>query len=164
MDVKKIYSAMHREYGSQGWWPLSKGRLQTNHHCGPPKDSHDQWEIIVGACLTQNTSWSNVEKAIENLNRAELLRIENIIKAPESRIAELIRPAGYFNQKAERLKLIADYFSEHFRDRTVPSRDDLLAVKGIGPETADSILLYAFGQPYFVVDAYTRRIFSRLGL
>ena len=162
--AKQIYQTLHKAYGSQGWWPLSKGRLRTKHHSGPPKNSHDQWEIIVGAILTQNTSWSNVEKAIENLNRKNLLRIDRIRKAPVARIAELIRPAGYFNQKAERLKLIAKYFSKHFNDRTIPSREELLAVKGIGPETADSILLYAFGQPYFVVDAYTRRLFSRLGL
>ncbi|MFO8016973.1 MAG: hypothetical protein R6U32_07785, partial [Candidatus Woesearchaeota archaeon] len=88
----------------------------------------------------------------------------NVRPSPGLRTDIPLFPAGYFNQKAERLKLIAKYFSNHFNDRTIPSRDELLAVKGIGPETADSILLYAFGRPYFVVDAYTRRIFSRLGL
>lgn len=114
--------------------------------------------------LTQNTAWKNVEKAIENLNRAKLLGIDKIRKAPVKKIAQLIRPAGYYNQKAERLKIVAEYFSKYFKEKTIPKREELLKVKGIGPETADSILLYAFEQPYFVVDAYTRRIFSRLGL
>lgn len=162
--LKKIYLLLHNSLGSQGWWPLSKGRLQTRHHSGEPKNDHDRWEIIVGAILTQNTAWKNVEKAIENLNRAKLLSLEKIKKAPVKKIARLIKPAGYYNQKAERLKIVADYFSRHFKNKAIPSREDLLKVKGIGPETADSILLYAFGQPYFVVDAYTRRIFSRLGL
>ncbi|MCX6707174.1 MAG: endonuclease [Candidatus Woesearchaeota archaeon] len=155
---------MLKKFGPQGWWPLSKGRMQTRHHSGPPKDDHDRWEIIVGAILTQNTAWTNVEKAIENLNRAKLLSIDKIRKVPVKNIAGLIRPAGYYNQKAERLKIVAEYFSKHFKKRTIPSREELLKVKGIGPETADSILLYTFEQPYFVVDAYTRRVFSRLGL
>ncbi len=162
--VNQVYKLLHKSYGPQGWWPLSKGRLKTRHHNGQPQTDHDRWEIIVGAVLTQNTSWQNVERVIENLNRQKLIRIERIRKAPVSKIAELVRPAGYFNQKAERLKLLAGYFSRHFDDKTIPSREELLSVKGIGPETADSILLYAFGRPYFVVDAYTRRIFSRLGL
>ncbi|PIN85914.1 hypothetical protein COV19_07525 [Candidatus Woesearchaeota archaeon CG10_big_fil_rev_8_21_14_0_10_44_13] len=113
--------------------------------------------------LTQNTSWKNVEKAIGNLNKAKLLDIDKIMKTPVKKIAKLIRPAGYYNQKADRLKIVADYFSKHFKNKTIPSRDELLNVKGIGPETADSIFLYAFEQPYFVIDAYTKRIFSRLG-
>jgi len=164
MEIQQIYGILHRTYGPQGWWPLSKGKLQTKHHNGPPKDDHDRWEIITGALLTQNTSWTNVEKAIENLNKAKLLSIDKIIKTDVKKIAELIRPAGYYNQKAERLKIIAGFFSAHFRNKTIPSREEILKVKGIGPETADSILLYTFEQPYFVVDAYTRRIFSRLGL
>ncbi len=163
-NIRAIYRALHKKYRPQGWWPLSKGRAQTEHHSGPPKSYHDRWEIIAGAVLTQNTSWSNVEKAIENLNRAKQMKIDKIRKIPVKKLGRLIRPAGYYNQKAERLKIVADYFSRHFRDRTIPGREELLAVKGIGPETADSILLYAFDKPYFVVDAYTRRIFSRLGL
>jgi len=163
-NVTGIYGQLHKSYGPQGWWPLSKGRMQTKHHSGAPKNPHDKWEIITGSLLTQNTAWTNVEKAIENLNRAKLISIDKVRKAPVKKIAQLIRPAGYFNQKAERLKVLADYFSKHLKDKTIPSREELLAVKGIGPETADSILLYAFEQPYFVVDAYTRRIFSRLGM
>ncbi|MBU0536116.1 MAG: hypothetical protein KKE20_04070 [Nanoarchaeota archaeon] len=164
MELIQIYQIFHKAYGPQGWWPLSKGRNQTKHHSGPPSDSHDRWEIIVGAVLTQNTSWTNVEKAIENLNRAKLMDRDNLRKATVWKISELIKPSGYFRQKAERLKIIADYFSMHLKEGTIPAREELLKVKGIGPETADSILLYAFDQPYFVVDAYTRRIFSRLGL
>jgi len=161
--VEKIYKKLCK-YGTQGWWPLSKGKLETKHYNGSPVNDHDKWEIIVGAVLTQNTSWTNVEKAIYNLNKADLLRMDKLITTKTSRIAELIKPTGYFNQKAERLKIIAEYFDRHFKNKTIPSRSELLDVKGIGPETADSILLYAFDQPYFVVDAYTRRIFSRLGM
>jgi endonuclease-3 related protein len=163
MDILKIYNVLLKSYGPQGWWPLSKGKLNTRHHNGPPKNNHDRWEVIAGSYLTQNTSWKSVEKAIENLNRKNLLDIEKIKKADAKKIGECIRPAGYYNQKAERLKIAAEYFSRHFKNKTIPSREELLKLKGIGPETADSILLYAFGQPYFVVDAYTRRIFSRLG-
>ncbi len=162
--IKNIYQELYKAYGPQGWWPLSKGRLQTKHHSGPPSNSHDRWEIIVGAMLTQNTAWTNVEKAIENLNKAKAISIEKISKADAGKIGELIRPAGYYNQKSERLKIAAKYFLDNFKEKTIPSRDDLLSVKGIGPETADSILLYAFDIPTFVVDAYTKRIFSRVGL
>jgi endonuclease-3 related protein len=163
-DQIRCYNILIRQFGSQGWWPLSKGGMQTKHHSGPPKNDLDRWEIIVGAILTQNTSWKNVEKAIENLNKAKLLSIDKIMKTDVKKIAQLIRPAGYYNQKAERLKIAAGYFDAHFRNKTIPNREELLKVKGIGPETADSILLYAFEQPYFVVDAYTRRIFSRFGI
>src|SRR3989344_6514435 len=103
--IKLIYKTLYKEFGKQGWWPLSKGRMQTKHHSGKPKNDHDRWEIIVGAILTQNTAWKNVEKAIENLNRAKLISIESIRKADVKKIAKLIRPAGYFNQKADRLKI-----------------------------------------------------------
>ena len=127
------------------------------------KISEKPKKITKANILTQNTAWKNVEKAIENLNRKDLLAIEKIKKTNVKKIARLIRPAGYYNQKAERLKIVAEYFLKHFKNKTIPKREELLKVKGIGPETADSILLYAFKQPYFVVDAYTRRIFSRLG-
>ena len=172
--IERMYSSLLKKYGPQGWWPLSgrkrtKGAEDKPLHCpkhrnGPPLDDNDRFEIIVGAILTQNTNWKNVEKAIANLNAADILNARKIQKADVKRIAELIRPAGYYNQKAERLKIASDFFSSHFKNRTVPSRAELLQIKGIGPETADSILLYAFGVPTFVVDTYTKRIFSGLGV
>lgn len=146
-----IYDILLNRFGPQGWWPI-KGRYNSKEH--------DPFEIIVGAILTQNTSWNNVEKALNNLEKAHLISIKKIKSIGQKRLAELIRPAGYYNQKSERLKIVADFFEKS----KSPTRAELLEVKGIGPETADSILLYAFNQPVFVIDAYTKRIFSRIGL
>lgn len=165
--MQQIYDQLFNAYGKQGWWPLSKGSLNTKHHNGKPCSDADRFEIIAGAVLTQNTSWNNVEKAIYNLNKAKLLFADKIVKTDVKKIALLIKPAGYYNQKAARLKFIADYFlknKEVFNLGAKKMREELLKVNGIGPETADSIVLYAFEKPSFVVDAYTRRIFSRLGL
>jgi len=143
--IKQVYKILFKAYGPQYWWPCS---------------SKNKFEVIIGAILTQNTSWTNVEKAIQNLEKNNLINIDKIIKIENEKLADLIRSAGYYNQKAERLKIAAKFF----KDNKNPSRKDLLKVKGIGPETADSILLYAFNKPYFVIDAYTKRIFSRLGI
>ena len=152
----KIYKKLNKFYGPQGWWP-GRSRLET----------------IVGAILTQNTSWSNVEKAIKNLKNEGLLsspsRLHNVSM---QKLARLIHPAGYYNVKSRRLKnftkfLIANYngkLDKLAKVKTHRLRQELLAVNGIGPETCDSILLYAFKRPVFVVDAYTKRIFSRHGL
>jgi endonuclease-3 related protein len=128
--------------------------------------------VIVGAVLTQNTNWTNVEKAIANLKREDLLGPEQINDIEETRLAGLIRPSGYFNIKASRLKSFISFLFENFGGDLTRMfalelsqlRHKLLEVKGIGPETADSILLYAGNYPVFVVDAYTKRIFSRIGL
>ena len=167
--MMKIYSILLKSYKPQGWWPLSKGKIQTKHHNGPPKNDKDRFEIIVGAILTQNTSWKNVELAIENLNRNNLLSIEKIRKIPVKKLARLIRSSGYHNQKADRLKIMANYLSKNqikklFKKPAQELRKELLSIKGIGPETADSIILYSAQKPVFVVDAYTKRIFSRIGL
>lgn len=146
------YESLFKSFGPQGWWP-----------------GHTRFEVIVGAILTQNTAWSNVEKAIKNLKAAGLLKPDTMHKADLKALSEAIRPAGYFNIKAKRLKNFLDYlFREYggnidkFLDKKNNGlREELLAVNGIGPETADSILLYAGRFPEFVVDAYTRRIFSR---
>ena len=152
----KIYKKLYEFYGPQGWWP---GR--------------SRFEVIIGAILTQNTAWSNVEKAIKNL------RIEGLLSSPRQlhnvstkKLAHLIRPAGYYNIKSIRLKnfttfLVTKYNGDLSRMAKIPThrlRQELLAINGIGPETCDSILLYAFDRPVFVVDAYTNRIFSRHGL
>ena len=164
-SLKEIFTILEKSYGPQGWWPLSKGNLQTKHHNGRPETDNDRFEIIVGAILTQNTSWNNVEKAIYNLNNSKMLDPKKIAAAKESDIAKLIRPAGYFNQKAKRLKFLSGYFiknKELLNKETSELRKELLSLNGIGPETADSIILYAAEKPSFVIDTYTRRIFSRL--
>lgn len=125
---------------------------------------------MIGAILTQNTAWTNVEKALSNLRQINALSLDGLETLNETTLAECIRPSGYFNQKARRLKLFCDWYrsrGEHAGLATLDTdtlRRELLAVYGIGPETADDILLYAFGRPVFVIDAYTRRIFSRLGM
>ncbi len=126
-------------------------------------------EVMIGANLTQNTSWKNVEKAIANLKKAGAIEVNALLKMSEAGLAELIRPAGYFNVKATRLRNFLEFFQKSFgasitKMRKIPTdrlREQLLSVKGIGPETADSILLYALGHSVFVVDAYTYRVFTR---
>lgn len=154
-----IYAKLYKSFGPQGWWPLTIEGHQSKHHAGKPKTENHKFEIIMGAILTQNTNWKNVEKALYNLSKHNLLSIEKIKKTKQEKIAQLIRSAGYYNQKAERLKIIAGFISKN----PEPTREQLLKVKGIGPETADSILLYAYNKPFFVIDAYTKRIFERLG-
>lgn len=153
--LKDYYKSLFASFGPQGWWP---GRTR--------------FEVIVGAILTQNTSWTNVEKAIRNLRKENLLSPERLHASDASTLASLIRPAGYFNIKAGRLRnftsfLFKDYggsLDKLFRKDSKALREELLSINGVGPETADSIMLYAAGRPEFVIDAYTKRIFSRHGL
>lgn len=153
--LQNIFSTLLTTYGPCHWWP-----------------GETPFEVCVGAILTQNTNWGNVEKAIANLKAADRLSITGISTLLPDQLAALIRPAGYFNVKAARLQaftafLLQEYggsLDQLFAGPWQTTRHKLLAVKGIGPETADSILLYAGQKPSFVVDAYTRRIFSRLGL
>lgn len=167
---RKIYSILYREYGPQGWWPLTpRGKTRTKHHSGRPKTEGDRFEIMIGAILTQNTAWTNVEKALEQLHKSRLVRHDVLLKVRKDKVAGLIRSAGYYNQKAERLLLVSKFVKAHGMKSLLAKdvselREMLLAVKGIGPETADSIMLYAFEKPSFVIDAYTKRIFSRIGL
>lgn len=153
-DLMSIYRQLLAYYGPRNWWP-----------------AETPFEVAVGAILTQNTNWNNVEKAISNLKAAAALNCETICALPQQELEQLIRPSGFFRQKAERLQLFCrhlqtDYHSslEKMLQQPLDSlREELLAQKGIGPETADSILLYAGHHPSFVVDAYTGRLFSRLG-
>lgn len=153
MTLIEVYDALHRTYGPQSWWP-----------------AETPFEVMTGAVLTQNTAWTNVEKAIANLRAAGALDAEPLLAVPVAQLAEWLRPAGYFNVKAARLRsfcawyLAAGGYPRLRRWQTARLRAGLLSVKGVGPETADDILLYAFGRPVFVIDAYTRRILSRLGL
>ena len=150
-----IYKSLYDVFGPQHWWPAKT-----------------RFEIIVGAILTQQTTWENVEKAIKNLRENKLLTTESLAKAPLKKIEELVQPAGYYHQKSKRLKEISTYFlrkyrgnlNNFFKKGTKNLREELLALRGIGKETADSILLYAGEKRIFVVDAYTKRVFSRLGL
>ncbi len=152
--LMRIYRALLRRFGPQRWWP---GRTR--------------FEIMVGAILTQNTAWSNVEKAIARLRQAGALNLRSLHRAPLKRVAAWIRPAGYYNVKARRLRAFTRMIHDRHGGRleklaalpTAVLRAELLAVNGIGPETADSIVLYAADRPVFVVDAYTRRFLSRHG-
>ncbi len=151
--LDKIYNILYKEFGPQKWWPTTT--------------KNKQFEVILGAILTQNTSWKNVEKAIKNLKQKNLIHPTKIAKSNQKSLAKLIKPSGYYNQKADRLKIIANFIikNKNLEKQSIKIiRNKLLNVKGIGPETADSILLYALNKPSFVVDAYTKRIFSRIGL
>ncbi len=152
--IRRIFLRLSAALGPQHWWPA-----------GSP------FEVVVGAFLTQNTAWTNVELALANLRRAGSLNLAGIRHTPLAELETLVRPAGYFRQKAERLKLFVQHLDAHhggsletlFAQPTSALRSELLSLKGIGPETADSILLYAARHEVFVVDTYTRRIFSRHG-
>src|SRR5690606_5879346 len=163
-----IYEALLKHYGPQGWWPLTslveEGK-DGGYHPGDyehPKTELDAYEIIVGAILTQNTSWSAVERAIQNLRQMGALDPHALLSLSDSKLKRAIKPAGYYNQKALYLKEATKFFMS--LNKKTPTRKDLLSVKGVGNETADSILLYAYKQPQFVIDAYTKRIAFALNL
>lgn len=153
--LTEIYERLYTRYGPQHWWPAD-----------------EPFEVIVGAILTQSAAWTNVEKAINNLKKADALTPKALRELPEPELAKLIFPSGYYNVKARKLKALAGWLGEKFNDSldelftldTNDLRSQLLGVYGIGEETADSIILYAGNKPVFVIDAYTRRIIDRLGL
>ncbi|WP_456472450.1 endonuclease [Methanocaldococcus sp.] len=151
-----IYYRLLNAYGYQNWWP-----------------AETRYEVVVGAILTQNTSWKNVERAIKNLKDKDLLKEERILNLGLDELKSLIKPAGFYNIKAERLKEVTKFIVNNYGDTnnmalskepTEILRRKLLSVKGVGKETADSILLYALDRKNFVVDNYTKRLFNRLGL
>jgi len=141
MDPQQLYNKMLAYYGEQDWWP------------------GEGFEIAIGAVLTQNTSWSNVEKALANLKKKDLMTPEKILNYPTDNLKELVKPTGFFNQKTQYLRNLCELWVK----TPQPTREELLVIKGIGEETADSILLYLLNQPEFVIDAYTIRISARLG-
>ena len=153
--LRTFFDHMARYHGTTHWWP-----------------GDSPFEICVGAILTQNTAWTNVEKAITNLKRENLLSPRRLLAADTATLEAALRPSGYFRQKAARVRLFSQHLVDHYggsvarmaRRPLGELRTELLALNGIGPETADDILLYACEKPVFVVDAYTRRIFSRHGL
>ena len=149
--ISKLFDMLLEHYEPQHWWPCQSGA---------------RWEIIAGAILTQNTAWTNVEKAIGNLLAADVMSPQKILKIPDAELQELIRPAGFFKQKCVYLNAMAQFIIDHEEDFEKSDdvwalRKQLLAIKGVGRETADSILLYAFNKPIFVIDAYTRRVAER---
>ncbi|MBN2101460.1 MAG: endonuclease III domain-containing protein [Candidatus Aenigmarchaeota archaeon] len=152
-ELMDFYVILFSHYGPRHWWP-----------------AETPFEVIIGAILTQNTNWKNVEKAIDNLKSEGCLDIRKIVEIRKERLEEMIRSSGFYKQKAERLQnfcrfVLNEYGSleEMFHENTDKIRKDMLDLKGIGHETADSILLYAGGLPFFVIDEYTRRIFRRIG-
>ena len=150
-----IYERLSQWYGPQHWWP-----------------GDDPFETIIGAILTQNTAWKNVERALDNLKAAQALSPQRVRELPSDALAQIIRPSGYFNTKAKKLKAFANHLGDLYHDdldallsqEAAPLRQELLAIYGIGEETADDILVYAAELPSFVIDTYTRRILRRLGI
>lgn len=153
LSLKELYKKLLEAYGVQNWWPVDR-----EYHAQRDTDERD--EVIIGATLTQNTSWKNVERALENIKRYGELSLEFVRKVPEDELKHLIKPAGFYNQKAQRLKEIAYFINPTDRINSL-SRAELLKVKGIGKETADVILLYAGHRLTFVVDKYTLRFLDR---
>jgi endonuclease-3 related protein len=153
--IRQYYVALVRRWGAQNWWP-----------------AQSRFEVIVGAYLTQNTAWTNVEKAMTNLRRARVLSVKGLREIGQAELEQLVRPSGYFRQKAQKLKTFIQFLDTKyggsldrmFAQPTEKLRSELLDLNGVGPETADSILLYGGNHPVFVVDAYTRRILERHGL
>lgn len=163
ISPKILYDLLFEKFGYQHWWPIDKIYHQK-------QKSDFRFEIMVGAILTQNTAWGNVEKALNNLKKNKKLTIKAIVQIKEEQLKTLIQPSGFFNQKSERLKLFAVYLHQNYQDNISKFfsqdlreiRDELLSLQGIGPETADSMLLYAGNYPTFVVDVYTKRICKRV--
>lgn len=149
------YELLYAHFGPQNWWPAETA-----------------FEVMVGAVLTQNTNWTNVVKALDNLRQAGMLIYSRMVQLPVDHLAQYIKPSGYYNLKARRLHNLLVMIESRYEgdleffldDDLVSARENLLSVKGVGPETADSILLYACEQPVFVIDNYTHRVFSRHGL
>lgn len=155
VGLMTIYERLQKQHQMDGWWP-----------------AESPFEVVVGAFLTQNTNWNNVEKALVNLRDAKALEITTLAQMPRQELEQLIRPSGFFRQKAQRLQHFCQHLLhqhegslEHLlRQELDSARQELLGLSGIGHETADSILLYAGARPSFVIDSYTRRLFGRLGV
>ena len=158
--IEEIYETLLKAFKEQGWWPrfnLNENKFVYDKSFKNSKPSEEEAFIIsISAILAQNTNWKNVEKTFVNLTNKSLLSKEALLKVDILELAELIKPSGYFNQKAKKIKKFLDFNEEI-------DRENLLKIWGVGEETADSILLYGYNKPIFVIDAYTRRIFKRIG-
>jgi endonuclease-3 related protein len=170
-QIKLIYNKLYGHYGPQGWWPLlnrdestENGVKMVNHplNYDLPRTRNEAYEIILGTILTQNTAWNSAEMALRNLKSLNAIDPESLLDLDLEIFKQAIRSAGFVNQKSVYIKEVTKFYVS--LDGKIPKREELLEVKGVGNETADSILLYAFKQPEFVVDTYTKRIFSHIGL
>jgi len=167
-SIPTVYESLQAAYGPQGWWPISGKYFPGDY--SRPRDDAEAFEVCVGALLAQNTAWKNAEKAVASLASVNALNPQKITVLEQGVLAQLIRSSGYYNQKALRLKLFSDFvvceggLEKLFALPLPELRAKLLALNGVGEETADSIILYAAKKPSFVVDAYTKRIAFRLGL
>ena len=164
--ILKEFKILLEKHGHQGWWPVTHEGERPTYHPKKytfPRTEEQKWEICMGAILTQNTNWKNAEKALLNLKEAGIHLPWQVNELKTEKLAGLVRSSGYYNQKALKLKELAK-LAESFGGLKIflknVSREELLKTKGIGPETADSILLYAGKRPFFVVDAYTKRLFG----
>src|SRR3989339_806258 len=178
MDIFGVYKKLLKIYGSQGWWPLLINNRMTYgvHYSRLEKYGNNfrdpYFEIAIGAILTQNTAWTNVVVAIENLYQTRALTPKKILEIPGAKLRKLIRPAGYFRQKTKKLKVFAKWILDNYQGDirklgqkdVLQAREELLSVWGIGKETADSIILYALNKPIFVIDAYTKRFCAKYGI
>ena len=180
--IPKLYHILLDHYGAQGWWPLlrlSKSKINptlrgkfTGYHPNNfqiPEIQQEILEIMIGAILTQNTSWVNAEKALNNLFINQKDSIESLNEINTEELANLIRSSGYYNQKAVKIRNLTKFLSQNSIKSLdqlpiINLREKLLSIKGVGPETADSMILYGFKKPIFVIDAYTKRLFGRMGL
>lgn len=180
--LRTLYDRLEESYGYQGWWPLGSRAGTKGHDAEGYRvssevryrlDERERLEIAVGAILTQNTAWTNAREALAALRRRTSLLPEALEGLPVGELADTIRSSGYFNQKAQKIETLVRHLRNFAarggkatvrRQGRAPARNDLLSLWGIGPETADSILLYAYGEPYFVIDAYARRILTRMGV
>lgn len=170
--LETIYDFLFSHFGPQHWWPVTKeNEIIPKYHKNIKLNEKQKLEICFGAILTQNTSWKNVEKAIINLNKNDLIDVKNILNIDNKNLAGIIKSSGYHNQKAKKLKNFCEVLlkkhdgilNKLFKNDIKKLREGLLSVNGIGPETADSIILYAAKKPVFVVDAYTKRVLNRIG-
>lgn len=169
-NLFSIYEKLYSTFGSQKWWPSTlEGEMIPSYH-GREANNKMRFEIAVGAILTQNTTWTNIIRVIANMNSKELMSPESILSSDRDLLSNEIRPSGYYNQKYKKLISLSLWWKENFNTISIGSTDSnyinsirssLLSINGIGPETADSILLYAFDMPSFVIDTYTKRILAR---
>lgn len=172
--VSLVYDRLLERYGRQYWWPIVEGNESRYlpEYSNREKTGIEKLEIAIGAVLTQNTSWKNAEQTLLELKKKGVLNLESLLCLSHDEIAVLIKKSGYYNQKAKKIKELVGFIQEKLSGRieqlsmsgSDKARNELLSLWGIGRETADSILLYAYDMPFFVIDAYTRRIFYRTGL
>ncbi|MEA3498054.1 MAG: endonuclease III domain-containing protein [Campylobacterota bacterium] len=164
--IYNIYQSLYKKYGAQGWWPfINYDNGNDGYHIldyNFPRNQDEVFEVCLGSILTQNTTFKSVVKSLQNLNNINCLNVKSIESIDLETLKEAIRPSGYFNQKSRYILEFIKFYNS--LDGKIPTRDELLKVIGIGDETADSILLYGYNQPQFVVDAYTKRILIELNI